>query len=904
MATIHSNISFIDKDRMGLDASLRSSIRELVPDDAFSEHLELDDDGDTNIVKIIDVMASSRGIYSWVNTQGTILTGDILWTHFKRMILRACTAETGVNVTHLVLCVDDAALVPLAKAREQARRKKATKHQTHADKPVEWDPKTQTAVFEDTGLYITPISNKKSMQSTMDKLLSRVNLNINMLCMTSSLRKPLFLYLSQRLSNWISWSSSMAKELPLLKRLCLEYDTGKTVLVYDPYKYNDAKLVELNEVINTKMVFGEADGKIMLWAEHATKHRWAKHIVLDSKDSDVYVWSIHLVDIIKKNGHVLHWITAKEAKDVKTIVNLSKLIPECLKFRPLTNNKAKSSSVDRNIGVHGFAFLCVICGTDFFQKSTAFKHFKVQELINAVCAAQQYIAMIPVNYDRAMEMDNKSKPITLDELQMCMVAVQKVWTFLDYGKIPTSAKYKNKPITDLAIAQIATHLFWNLCYWSYGYKSIPMPSNIRRQVDNSTLVRDADLVMDYSSDDEDSESSTIMRRSNAALLSMTSLVPPVLDESPMTKFRLEDGTLVVRCDEKGMNGLYAGEDTYIPKNALITHYGGILKDKERMAVSDMDTKSHSLSLKGVDAFCVSDGKPYAKLFPKTKDTTNSLFPAKPTTGDKKLDTSIYNSIIRNGVGFMANHSNIAPNCKIYFKVVNKETNKSEPYLRAIHDIAPNEQLTFNYRNNESMMWGLNDDDGDKTQAQEEFVRVELMPFDSPREYKECIDKALKLALDGDYMSAYYLLFERYDWSLIGEVVHKNDRFRDPSMDMGGNQEAFDDDEHTRVMEWNEKLQSRIALLVKKFLEFESEQDIIAESPSDDEPRIITSTPTAHIDQDIKQKPRVRKLPIGMSTQKKRHKSNTILPSDSSSESSTSSSLRYTKGSQKSKRSFV
>ncbi len=191
---------------------------------------------------------------------------------------------------------------------------------------------------------------------------------------------------------------------------------------------------------------------------------------MDTRDSDIYAYAIYLIEEFNSLTDVeiqLKWIfdvARKSKKERGQICNLTEFIQLCIKGIVID-----ASGNEISLGMEGFAFLCVVNGTDFFEKSSAFYYFTPAEIVQAIIKSLPYIRNIPTSYDRAMEIDSGDQP-THKERSATILAVQKVWSYLDYGK-PTSAKRKRKPISEAEIVSIANSLFWNLCYWSYGYKT-------------------------------------------------------------------------------------------------------------------------------------------------------------------------------------------------------------------------------------------------------------------------------------------------------------------------------------------------------------------------------------------------------------------------------------------------
>lgn len=158
-------------------------------------------------------------------------------------------------------------------------------------------------------------------------------------------------------------------------------------------------------------------------------------------------------------------------------------------------------------------------------------------------------------------------------------------------------------------------------------------------------------------------------------------------------YSIADGTLYVACDKNtGLRGLYAGID--IPKNALVTSYGGIKKPKSEFVGCTLEEKSHCIALKEKDCYYVLDGKEYSNYFPSSPSPSHPHL--LPILAPNKI---IFNTIINDGAGYLCNHDSKNPNLKLVYKA--KNNLESVPYLQAKKDIKKHEPLVWNYKNEES-----------------------------------------------------------------------------------------------------------------------------------------------------------------------------------------------------------
>lgn len=416
---------------------------------------------------VIDMLASPSGWYRWfTKNKDNKVTGSTLWGFFRMMIIRACRSDKDIDletvkVRKLVVCVDDCALVPKQKAAEQARRRRQReegykKSEEVKKEPLKFDPDVYDAVFSDFGLSISSKDGK-------DTLMSKTMIDLDVLRMTYTLRKPLMQYFKKKFIQWTTQGN-----MPVtLDEVIFDYDGIELfnwTRTEDPDPNDTGRTVSIRERLGYDVpVWGEADLKILTWARHFGN---THHVAIETIDSDVFPTCCRLVS--KMKGH-LYWVNAVNwGKQTPLCVDLTQHIQHMFNG-PMTSEKQISAkTARRRLGPEGFVCLCVCCGTDFFDKQTMLAYFKVDEIVTAIYKSLDEIKAIPVAIDRAFQTANGIRP---HELSACVAAIKAIISHLDYGK-DASNKNKHKPRTDADFQRVAAALFWNLNYWSYQYDSV------------------------------------------------------------------------------------------------------------------------------------------------------------------------------------------------------------------------------------------------------------------------------------------------------------------------------------------------------------------------------------------------------------------------------------------------
>ena len=133
----------------------------------------------------------------------------------------------------------------------------------------------------------------------------------------------------------------------------------------------------------------------------------------------------------------------------------------------------------------------------------------------------------------------------------------------------------------------------------------------------------------------------------------------------------------------------------IPKHSLITFYGGEKKYK-----SDIIIKSHAMSLPG--SIYAEDGKGLSMLFQRHNKAGLISLPI-------KYPNMYMHGYQSGGIGYMMNHATSRKaNCVLKYmnppRILENMGYDPVPFLASSRDIAPFEELTFNYNNAESKLY--------------------------------------------------------------------------------------------------------------------------------------------------------------------------------------------------------
>ena len=473
-------------EAMGLHPSLQAKVKEWMetaPPGTISHTLTVTDSSfgavrPHKIVKIIDVLASYNGLYHWYKpktkpSDDIPLTGSDIWEHVKKLMLLSVNNNVdkqNVRVDVIVLCADDRERVPSQKQKTQRKRRAQREKSTtrkRAD-PIVWDETTHDAWFVDSGLVIHDKTQTSSIQP--------MAVHPSQLQVSDRLRKPLFNYIRLKLESWFPTSNVCSK-------LYLDYD-GDEVDVFEDVFH---QCVPQRTILGYRVpVFGEADGKVVVWARHFNT---VGCVAIETIDTDIFPWCIQLIranEYTAPKNHVF-WVT--KVLDNMKVINLSKMIPHLIQ-RAFT----LSRDPDR-----AFFLLTILCGTDFFEKGDLTHQFGVEDIIRAIKHSEKEWNLVRPSVELSYKYEGD---FAESDIQQVMAALIRFMDGLDYHMKRAKQRLEGKPRAE-DLKQIAIDVFWNMCYWSYSFRDVRMWSSNQEEEEakDDDDVAEKDMILRSSTPD-------------------------------------------------------------------------------------------------------------------------------------------------------------------------------------------------------------------------------------------------------------------------------------------------------------------------------------------------------------------------------------------------------------------
>ena len=444
---------------MGLSSEVNKHIKEVLkdaPPGTRSNSLEYSEqESKRQKVIITDMMASPNGVFTWFkpNTDPSLdlpMTGLDYWEKFKTFML----TRMAMKPRYLVITVDDRHIVPIEKEPTQANRLKYSK----VKEPIRLDEEAESKglLFYDHGLMYP--GGRLSPEPISPSL-----------CRGSShLRKPLARYLLHKLETWLRenfatctsfWCTSLIFDYDGSKFLMLEFD--KTLGVK----------VTWHNFVKGFPVYGEADGKVVAWANFFMDQY---NIQIETIDSDIMGWKPQLVKVHneKKYDTCIHWITKGRERGELVFTEL-RMSTDYLK-------RSLQFTTNRDLLVW-----MIVMGTDFWKKNELTNGFGMMDIVKAIRRTEcsRSISLITYNsVDIPFGEEREKSQVYINEIRHCKNTLIFLLEGLSYPAMPKKPKknkdgttewvippkLKNKP-NDSKLEELARRLWWHIGYWEMNW---------------------------------------------------------------------------------------------------------------------------------------------------------------------------------------------------------------------------------------------------------------------------------------------------------------------------------------------------------------------------------------------------------------------------------------------------
>lgn len=390
-------------------------------------------------VIITDMMASPNGVFTWSKpdtkpSDDVPMTGLDYWEQFKKFML----TRMGMKPRYMAICVDDRKYVPVEKEKTQLNRQKYSK----VENPIKLDEEEEISgsLFCDRGFKCQTGGHGRLTPEPIPPSLCRGS---------SHLRKPLARYLLGKLEAYLRDNLSTCTSF-WGTSLIFDYDGFQFVLI--EFDQTTGIKVSWHDYVKGFPVYGEADGKVVAWANFFMDKY---NIQIETTDTDIKGWATELARIHKEKKYTtsIHWIT----KDIPT----KKLVITELRMSTEYLRKSMGFETNRHLLVW-----MIVMKTDYWDKSDLTDGFGKMDIAKAIREPRCSNLIPKISYK---SLDSPSlltakEASTLHYNELLIVKSMLVALLAGLKYTLGSERMKNKP-DDNKLNELAKRMWWHIGYW-------------------------------------------------------------------------------------------------------------------------------------------------------------------------------------------------------------------------------------------------------------------------------------------------------------------------------------------------------------------------------------------------------------------------------------------------------